>query len=114
LSRREHPALGSLRDRVEVFSNSQIIDGSGGLIDNFVSLGAVWARVESKPGVLSFNADGRDSKISHVMTLRFRTDLKPGDRINYRGQNVEILSAQDLNGRRAYLICQCSEIDSTG
>jgi hypothetical protein len=46
--------------------------------------------------------------------MRFRTDLKPGDRIAYRGGELEIEAAGDINGRRAYLGCQCSQRMVTG
>ena len=41
------------------------------------------------------------------MVLRFRGDLKPGDRIAYRGGDLDIAGTGDLNGRKAYLSCQC-------
>jgi head-tail adaptor len=48
------------------------------------------------------------------VVLRFRIDLHPGDRITYRGRDLEVMAANDLNGRRAYLACQCSERVVTG
>ena len=108
------PPIGTLRDRVELFSNNPNIGSSGGLTDNFVSLGTVWAQVKASAGKLISIVDGRNSTTSHAIVMRYRTDLKPGDRLTYRGQNLEILSADDLNGRRAYLNCACTEINSTG
>ena len=35
---------------------------------------------------------GRRSR--HTVVLRFRTDLKPGDRIGYRGRDLEVLAAE--------------------
>ncbi len=60
------------------------------------------------------NADGRTVAISHSVVLRFRNDVSPGDRIVYRGRNLDVVSAADLNGRRAYLSCACSETSFTG
>jgi len=48
------------------------------------------------------------------VVLRFRTDLAPGDRVVYRGRDLEIAALADINGRRAYLSCQCSERAVTG
>ncbi len=114
MNERKTPALGTLRDRVELLSNVQTVDGTGGLNDNFVSLGFAWAKVRSLAGVLASAQDGRNSRISHSVVLRFRTDLEPGDALVYRGQRLEILSAADLNGRRAYLSCQCSQLEPMG
>jgi SPP1 family predicted phage head-tail adaptor len=52
--------------------------------------------------------------ISHSVVLRFRSDVSPGDRIVYRGRNLDVVSTADLNGRRAYLSCACSETSFTG
>jgi SPP1 family predicted phage head-tail adaptor len=52
--------------------------------------------------------------ISHAVVLRFRPDIGPGDRVIYRGRNLDVVSAADLNGRRAYLSCACSETQVTG
>jgi SPP1 family predicted phage head-tail adaptor len=108
------PALGTLRERVELMRKDQIIEGAGGHADSYVSIGTVWARVRSLKGALSAFGDGRNAKISHMIVMRFRDDLKPGDRVIYRTREFEILSADDLNGRRAYLSCRCAEINPTG
>ena len=46
--------------------------------------------------------------------IAFRSDVAPGDRVVYRGRNLEVVSAADMNGRRAYLACACSETQVTG
>jgi head-tail adaptor len=52
--------------------------------------------------------------ISHSVVMRFRADLGPGDRIVYRGRNLDVVTAGDLNGRRAYLSCACTETSVAG
>lgn len=108
------PALGTLRERVQILQKSQTIGPEGGHATTFVPLATVWARVRSLSGALTSQADGRASKISHSIVIRYRTDLSPGDRIVYRTRPLEILSLGDLNGRRAYLACRCTEIEATG
>lgn len=114
MSTKASPALGTLRDRIELFSNNQSIEVSGGVSDSFASLGLVWAKVHTMASALGSLANGRNAKTSHSIVMRYRTDLKSGDRIAYRGQYLEILSAEDLNGRRAYLSCRCLELENTG
>ena len=46
--------------------------------------------------------------------MRFRSDLKAGDRIAYRGTTLDVLAVGDLNGRRSYLSCQCTARAVTG
>ncbi len=108
------PPLGSLRERVQLQSKTQTIDGAGGHQNTFVSLATVWARITSLAGSMSSFGNARAAKITHSVILRFRADLKAGDRIIYRATPLEIISAEDLNGRRAYLICTCRQTSVTG
>ncbi len=108
------PALGTLRERIELLQKSQAIGPEGGHATTYVPLATVWARVRSLSGSLTSLTDGRASKISHSIVIRHRTDLSPGDRIVYRTRPLEVLSVADLNGRRAYLTCRCSETEATG
>jgi len=114
VSGRDFPALGTLRERIELFRKDQSVDLAGGNVEAFVSLGSVWAKVEQKNGTISAIADARSVGIYHNITIRFRTDLNPGDRIIYRSQNLEVISASDLNARKAYLVLKCSQIQVTG
>lgn len=77
-------------------------------------IATVWARVRQLSARQDFAADARGQNISHSVVLRFRTDLRPGDRVLYRGGTLEIESTSDINGRRAYLSCQCVERAVTG
>jgi SPP1 family predicted phage head-tail adaptor len=101
------PPVGTLTDRVQLRRRESLGDGGGGHERVFV-------RVRSLTGRQGVNADGRAVAISHSVVLRFREDVSPGDRIVYRGRNLDVVSAADLNGRRAYLSCACSETSFTG
>lgn len=108
------PPIGTLTDRVQLRRRESVGDGGGGHERIYVPLNAVWARVRSLTGRQGTNADGRAVASSHSVVLRFRSDLSAGDRIVYRGRNLDVVSAADLNGRRAYLSCACSETSFTG
>ncbi|KKB82745.1 hypothetical protein VW29_15655 [Devosia limi DSM 17137] len=91
-----------------------LAEDEGGHSALYVPMANVWARVRSLSGRQGESADGRAVAISHAVVLRFRRDVGPGDRIVYRGRNLDVVSAADLNGRRAYLSCVCSETSITG
>ncbi len=114
MSGRGTPSLGALRERVELKQTAQAIDDAGGHTDSFTSLGMVWAEVKTASGTLDLSGDARNSKISHAIILRFRNDLKPGDRVIYRDEELEVISAQDLNGRAAYLKVLCTQLKIVG
>lgn len=108
------PPIGTLTDRVQFKRRESLGDGGAGHERIFVPVTSLWARVRSLAGRQGTNADGRAVEISHSVVLRFRSDVSPGDRLVYRGRNLEVVSAADLNGRRAYLSCSCSETSFTG
>jgi SPP1 family predicted phage head-tail adaptor len=41
----------------------------------------------------SAEADARGVRATHGVVLRFRSDFGPGDRITYRGRNLEVVAA---------------------
>ncbi len=103
------PATGALCDRVQLMRRENTREADGGQVSLFMPLGQAWSRVRRLSHRQSFVADGRGSAISHSVVMRFRSDLKPGDRIVYRGRALQVIAADDLNGRRAFLSCACSE-----
>ncbi|MEX0627233.1 MAG: phage head closure protein [Cucumibacter sp.] len=102
------PPLGTLRERVGIFSKQTSIDAEGGHDVSFVPLGLAWARV-SATVARDRIGDGVATAITHTVVLRHRTDIAPGDRIVWGGRTLEVIGAEDLNGRRAYLVCRCLE-----
>ena len=108
------PPVGTLTDRVQLKRRDSQDDGGGGHVRIYMPVAHLWARVRSLTGRQGTNADGRAVAISHSVVLRFRNHISPGVRIVYRGRNLDVVSAADLNGRRAYLSCACSETTFTG
>lgn len=108
------PPLGTLTDRVTLKRKITSSEPEGGEVAGYSALSTVWARVRQLSARSAYAQDARGRSISHSVVLRFRTDLKPGDRIVYRGRDLEIEGLADINGRRAYLGCQCSERAVTG
>ncbi|WP_323014407.1 phage head closure protein [Devosia sp.] len=108
------PPIGTLTDRVQFRRREMAGEAGGGHVTLFVPVATLWARVRSLTGRQGTSADGRAVEISHTIVLRFRTDIRPGDRLVYRGRNLDVVSAADLNGRRAFVSCACSETSFTG
>lgn len=108
------PPLGTLRDRVQLQRREMTVEPDGGHETLFVPIATVWARVRARSARFAQAGDGRAATSTHAVTLRFRKDLKPGDRVLYRGRTLEIVEAEDINGRRAYLACLCVETAMAG
>lgn len=108
------PNLGDLRDRVEFHRRDQIRGSSGGIETTYMPIATFWARVRALGSALTQFAGGEAAQVSHTAVMRFRLDVAPGDRLIYRGEKLEVISAEDLNGRRAYLVCRCRALQPTG
>lgn len=108
------PSIGTLTDRVQLQRKDMVAEAEGGFSTLYVPLGNAWARVRSLTSRQIAGGDGRSVSISHAVVMRFRPDLGAGDRIIYRGRNLEVVSASDLNGRKAYLSCTCTQTSVTG
>ena len=108
------PTLGSLNQRVELFAKSETVDNSGGTETNHQSLGFVWAKLDEHSGGFDDIADAHASSATKRLIIRFRTDVKAGDRVVVSGESFEVQRADDPNGRRAYLIVTAVTTIATG
>jgi len=108
------PPIGTMTERVQLKRRIPSHEDEGGEAAAYSPIATVWARVQPLAARQMFESDARGQTISHSVVLRFRTDLKPGDRISWRGGELDIEAANDLNGRRTYLACQCSARVVTG
>ncbi len=108
------PPIGTLREKIELQSKNMSDDGLGGFIVSYSTIANVWASVNAANGREIEIADSRAAKISHIILMRYRSDLSAGDRIIYRNNILEIISINDLNGRKAYLKCYAAQIEVIG
>lgn len=102
------PAIGTLTDRVQIWRKTMVREEDGGHAVFWTPLGAAWSRVRSVTAREIQQPDGRRARMSHSVVLRFRSDIEPGDRIGFRGRNLDIVAVEDLDGRRAFLSCACT------
>ena len=108
------PGISGLRDRVQVLRRETTAEDEGGHVTLFVPAGVLWARVTATGTRTIELADGRTAAMSHTVVVRHRTGIAPGDRFVHRGRKLEVLSAEDLTGRRQFLACRCAEHVVTG
>jgi SPP1 family predicted phage head-tail adaptor len=103
------PASGALRDRVQLQRKDTTTEDEGGAATVYVPIVSLWARVTAVGARPSSDADARSVSMTHTVVIRHRTGVNPGDRFVYRGRPLEVLSAEDITGRRAFLACRCME-----
>ncbi|MHB1104214.1 MAG: phage head closure protein [Devosia sp.] len=108
------PPIGGLTDRVQLQRRDLAAETEGGHVATFVPIVTLWARVTAIGAREAQLADGRSVSISHTVVLRHRTDARAGDRFLYRGRYLNVVSAEDLSGRKRFLGCRCSETAVVG
>lgn len=101
--------LSGLRHRVELQRPQIVPDEAGGHERLHVPAGTLWARVTALGARQVFVADGRAVAISHTVVIRHRTGVRPGDSFVYEGRRLNVVSAEDISGRRRFLACRCRE-----
>lgn len=114
MTARSLPRIGMLTDRVQFQRREMAREDEGGHVSVYVPVKTLWSRVRPLSARAMFDADGRGAAGSHVVVTRFRPDVKPGDRFVYRGRDLEVMTAEDMNGRRTWLSCLCHERAVTG
>lgn len=108
------PGIGGLTDRVELQRKTTTTEDEGGHAVVYAPAGSLWARVRALGVSQSLAADARTAAASHSVVIRHRGGVMPGDRFVYRGRRLEVLSTEDMSGRRQFLACRCAERRTTG
>jgi SPP1 family predicted phage head-tail adaptor len=107
-------AAGALRDRITIRRRVESRDATGGLDRTWTTLAEIWAQV------ISIN--GREEMIGNVLqgistfqvTIRYRNDLKASDQILWNGRELNVLAAEDREGRRRWTVIHASTLAPQG
>lgn len=86
----EKNLIDRLNRRIEIQKKSNTEDGFGGFIEEWVKLMNVWAEIKPTTIFENFEANGTSEKITHIITLRYFSDLKTDNRIKYNNRIFNI------------------------
>lgn len=107
---RTMPGAGELRERITVQRVSTTRDDMGGLIETWADLATLWARVEQASSGEQFRRQQAGATAAWTVTVRWRGDLRPADRISWRGRSFEIVALENPDLRRRFLAIACNEL----
>jgi SPP1 family predicted phage head-tail adaptor len=82
-------------------------DDYGTTVDEWVSLGTVWAAVEPLAGREYFAAGLMLSEVTTRITLRHRAGLTVEDRVTHDGRPYNITSVIDYRSQKRELVLMC-------
>jgi SPP1 family predicted phage head-tail adaptor len=100
---------GALRHRVAIEQVAATGDGYGGRTESWTVLATVWAAVEPLSGREYFQAQQAQAKVTHKVTMRYRSGVTPGMRVKHGSRYFGIVSVLDTGEKNRELVLMCEE-----
>jgi len=101
--------VGRLRHQVTIIQAVSAPDGAGGLTKTWETLATVWAAVEPLRGREYFAAQQVTAEITHKVTLRYLTGVRPEMRVQFGDREFDIMAVINPQERNIYLELMCVE-----
>lgn len=100
---------GQLRTRMVLEDPVETPDGQGGFALTWTERATVWAALEPAGGRAELYADRAATLSTHRIWLRYRDDVRPGQRLRRDARPYRIDQAEDADGTHRYLIVRATE-----
>lgn len=101
---------GPLRHRCSLQSQQRTEDGAGGYIEGWQEYANVWGEINSISGRTAQIAQQLDGEITAEINVRYREDVKRGDRLVHQSTTYEIKAPlPDNRTRLLKLLCTTIE-----
>ena len=94
---------GKLRHRVTIQSRTVAADTVGHPVETWATLASVSADILPMGGAEPFHSDQFDARVSHDITIRYRTDVTPNMRVVWGSKTLDVEAVMDPDGRRRSL-----------
>jgi len=104
---------GRLNKRVTIQSPSESQDEYGQPTQDWTDVCSTWAGIRAATSKEVYAASSFVSKVSHVVTIRWRSGIEADQRILYRSRIFEIQAVSDPDESRVELNLLSLEIDGT-
>lgn len=87
--------LSQLNRRVALEAQTLTPDGGGGYIANWDLIATVWAAIEPVSGTEVFGPDASEARVQYRISIRRRSDVFAGMRLNDGGRHFTIKAVLD-------------------
>ena len=98
---------GDLRDRIEIQRATDVPDGAGGATRTWATFVTVWAKATPTGGKEGLIAGTLQQVQGWRVQMRFRADVTAAERFVLGGRPLNILSIEDPDRRRKWLVAFC-------
>lgn len=111
-------SIGRMRQRIQLQSKTTASDGGGSAaVTTWSTFATVYGSIEPKSGQERVFGDQLQEPITHIVRLRYRTDLSFKNRLKYTYKNngatntriFNIKRIINVDTRNKYLECLCVE-----
>ena len=104
--------IGKLRHRIAIEVESAATDSYGGQLDPWASprvVARVWARIEPLRGREQLRGMQLESRVTHRVVIRHRSDVGPANRLRFGTRLFNIRAVIDVEERSRWLELLCEE-----
>jgi SPP1 family predicted phage head-tail adaptor len=109
-------SIGGMRHKLKLQSSTRTSDGGGGASIVFNTFSTVFGSITPQAGSERFFGQQVESRVTHVITIRFRRDISSDHRIVYdyyrkgkkysRTFNIKSVINRDTKDRYIDLLCE--------
>ncbi len=100
---------GAMTARLALEAQVSEPDGQGGARVAWAEVAAMWARIEPVSSVAGEHAAAETGTITHRIWIRFRSDIRAGQRLRKGMRLFAVKLVQDPDETGRYLTCLCEE-----
>ena len=100
---------GKLRHQITIEREQPVSDGAGGSYLTWATVATPRAFVDPMSGGERLQAMRLEATITHRIYIRYRDDIRTGDRINFDGRLMQIRAPIDLEERNRWLEIHADE-----
>lgn len=103
---------GKLNTRVTIQKRTVTRGADGSEVEAWINGDTVWAEVKNQSGREFYTAQKINAELTHLISIRYRTDVRPTWRLKLGNRYLDILSAINVNEANRELLISCKEVVS--
>lgn len=101
--------IGKLRHRITIQTKTRTKTDTGGYEETWSDLASCWAEVVPGSGREMLSADQKSHRVTHRITIRARSDVRPFMRVSFDNRLMDILGVVELEERGRWTQLSCEE-----
>ena len=109
-------SVDDLTERIKIIFSDNVRNSRGDFVKNFEKIRCeVWAKILPLSGKISDTTPEKINSVTYRITIRYRNDIKPDDKIIWRGKILKITTPPfDVEVRHIWTQFDCVEVIQDG